>query len=529
MIVGMPSLGRRRFLVSSSLTAAGLSLPLANLWSTRAHAREYGELVPDPAGILDLPADFSYTILEQQGEPMDDGYVVPGRPDGMACFEGPGGTWVLMRNHEVSAGDAANGAYGFGESPPESYDDAAFGGVTRVVIDPRTLQRVSSNLVLTGTVRNCAGGPSPWGWLSCEENVSGEHGYVFNCPIDATEVVAPSRIDGYGRFNHEAAAVDPNTLVCYLTEDRGDSAVYRFVPDDMADPFTGTLQALRVVQENGFDTSSGLEVGDTLEVDWVDITDPSPPGDTVRVEAQAAGAALFSRGEGIWFHDGSVFIACTNGGPLGLGQIFRLVDGERGGGLELFAQSTGADELDFPDNVTVAPWGQVFIAEDGGGDNYLRAITDMGDVVSFARNAVSDSELAGVCFSPDGQAMFVNIQADGLTLMITGPFPTEPEDPTGTGTDTGDVASGGLDETGDGDSQGSGADPTDGADGPGDNGQTDGMVTATGDTDGSGQDDSGGGCGCATTDSPTAGLAVAAAAVAVGLHTRRGPTSPDRD
>src|SRR3546814_12892933 len=35
-----------------------------------------------------------------------------------------------------------------------------------------------------------------------------------------------------GRFNHEAAAIDPRTGIVYMTEDRDDSLSYRFLPDD---------------------------------------------------------------------------------------------------------------------------------------------------------------------------------------------------------------------------------------------------------------------------------------------------------
>ena len=47
-----------------------------------------------------------------------------------------------------------------------------------------------------------------------------------------------------------------------------------------------------------------------------------------------------------------------------------------------------------------------------------------GGMYAIADNAYSDSELAGVCFSPDGQTLFVNVQYPGTTLAITGPFPT---------------------------------------------------------------------------------------------------------
>lgn len=43
-------------------------------------------------------------------------------------------------------------------------------------------------------------------------------------------------------------------------------------------------------------------------------------------------------------------------------------------------------------------------------------------VYTFARNAVSTSELTGPAFSPDGLVLFINIQRDGLTLAITGPW-----------------------------------------------------------------------------------------------------------
>ena len=490
---------------------AGLALPFSALWSRRVRAEGWGELVPDPEGILDLPPGFTYRVLEESGDPMDDGYVVPGLPDGMACFEGEPGTVVLMRNHEVGTSDASNGAYGLDEAPPEAYDPAAFGGVTRLVLDAEDFGRISSNLVLTGTVRNCAGGTSPWGWLSCEETVQVEHGFVFLCSTEASSVAMPQRIPGYGRFRHEAAVVDPETSICYLTEDQPNGAFYRFVPKDAeTDPFEGTLQAMRVVGFPNANTSSGMYVGQVLEIEWFDITNPSPLTDTVGGQAASMGAATIARGEGLWHFDDSVYISSTSGGPAYRGQIFRLIDGPEGGTLELIAQAEDADGLDHPDNITVAPWGQIFIAEDGVGDQYVRAITEHGEVIDFARNAKSSREMAGVCFSPDGRAMFLNLQHDGVTLVVTGPFTEcpEPEPETGEST-TGDDD--GLDgETGRPALEPEGPQPAPGR--------------------GVRLDDDGGltGCGCST-ETSASGAAALVGATLLGLRSAGSDRTRDED
>jgi len=414
---------RRTFLRGGALVVAGASVSLGGVFCRQANADIYGPLRPDPAGVLDLPAGFTYEIIERRFDRMDDGYRVPGRPDGMACMVADDGAWVLMRNHEITIGDFANGPLDLGTSPPpESYHRAAPGGVTRVVIDPRTGSRISSNLVLIGTARNCAGGPSPWGWLSCEENTSSTHGYVFLCDVNADRVQEPRRIPEYGRWYREAVAIDPRDNAAYMTEDRGDGCLYRFLPRRPDRPFEGQLQVLAVVGEPRRNLANALDVDDTLSIEWLDLDvaiDPEP-SDNLRDVAQDAGAAILKRGEGIWYHAGSIYVCSTTGGPASSGQIFRL-DPTRSE-LELIGQSMSDATLDMPDTITLAWNGDVYMAEDGGGDNFLRVLLADGSVCDFARNALSDSEFAGVCFSPDGRFLFVNLQEDGLTVAITGPF-----------------------------------------------------------------------------------------------------------
>ncbi len=415
---------RRNFLIAGSAVGLGSALTLWLRARQRPQRQLSGHLVPDPKGILGLREGFSYRVLEKMGDAMDDGFVVPGQPDAMGCFALPDGNWALMRNHELDASLFARGPYRkTSKLPAHVYDPASVGGVTRLLLDPKG-KRLRSNLVLVGTSRNCAGGMSPWGWLTCEESVSDRHGYVFLCATDAREARPPRRIPNYGRFLHEAVAIDPETHAAYLTEDRGDGCFYRFVPVDREQPFgDGRLEALAVIDAPRFDLGQDLPANKSFEVRWVEV--PLEAGereDALRYAAQKRGAAVVRRGEGIWRMDDGFAFTCTSGGPLNAGQIFHLAPTRGGGRLSLIVQSRDQATLDMPDNITLTPWGDLMVCEDNHRDNHLRIVTRSGQVLPFARNALSLSEFTGVCFSPDGRVMFVNIQEQGLTLAIEGPF-----------------------------------------------------------------------------------------------------------
>lgn len=404
-------LRRRQLLRSGSALAT---------WLAARETRAAGALVRDRHGVLELPPGFTYRVVSQAGQRMNDGYRVPANPDAMGVFSTPAGL-VLMRNHELPQGDD-RGPYPPGVPVPrEAHDPAAHGGVTKLVFDPETLALRSQSLALCGTYWNCAGGLSPWGWLSCEEIFVPEHGYVFLCPVDAPRLTPAREIKSYGRFRHEAATVDPRTHIAYLTEDREDAAFYRFVPHRPSEPFAGRLQALRVIDRPAFNTSA-MATGQALRIDWVDVPNPTPQQDDVRLQVRERGAASFARTEGMWLAGDEVFMCATVGGPIGRGQILRLRLSPDAPTLSVVAQSTDPEALDMPDNITVSPNGDLFVAEDGVEGNFLRRITPEGQVTTFARNAHSTGEFAGPCFAPDGQTMFVNLQREGLTFAIQGPF-----------------------------------------------------------------------------------------------------------
>lgn len=343
----------------------------------------------------------------------------------MGCFELDDGRWALMRNHELGkSARSMSPLHGRQRPPKEAYDARSHGGVTRVVLDAQG-KVLSSNLVLAGTSRNCAGGMSPWGWLSCEESVEPDHGHVFLCPIEAAHVQAPRRIDAYGRFLHEAVAIDPDDHAAYLTEDRADGCLYRFVPRDRELPFgAGKLQAMAVVGRARFKLGAELPPNAEFRLHWVDVPAKEGNTDNLRYAAQERGAAVVTRGEGIWrLRDGFAFTS-TSGGPLASGQIFHLRPARDGGNLRLIAQANDQRVLDMPDNLTVTPWGDLLVCEDNLRAPFVRLVTRRGRVLPFAFNRATKSEFAGVCFSPDGSLLFVNIQEQNLTLAIEGPWST---------------------------------------------------------------------------------------------------------
>lgn len=440
---------RRQFLRTSGAFALGFA-GLHSLVGCRgfsAQAREkFGPLIADPEGIMDLPGNFSYKIVSRMGDLMDDGFYVPGAADGMATFAGPAGETIVIRNHEVNPGsDPGMGPFGADNMLLDRIDsdllyDAgtegspALGGTTTFVYDTATQQLVSQYLSLAGTLRNCAGGPTPWNtWITCEEittlagdGFAKDHGYVFQVPASVTPQIArPTPIRAMGRFNHEAVAVDPATNIIYQTEDTHDSLIYRFIPQDPTNlEVGGRLQALQVTGRPSLDTrnwdAQTVAVGTQMEVSWIDLDDIEAPLDDLRLRGFDQGAARFARGEGMWYGNNAVYFACTNGGSAQCGQIWRLIPSENR--LELFIEPNDPGLIENADNLTVTPWGDLIVCEDGSDEQFLVGVTPEGEIYKFARNAVSDSELAGATFSPDGTTLFVNIQWDGLTLAITGPW-----------------------------------------------------------------------------------------------------------
>ena len=432
---------RRQFLSATAIAFGGLSLSgcmtAPSEWPKFAG---YGDLVPDPKGLLDLPEGFSYRLISSLEDIMSDGGKVPDHADGMGCLPLPNGEIALIRNHELMPGQSA------GANLATGYDTAAGsmvlpGGTTTIVLDAATLEKKREFRSLAGTIRNCSGGVTPWGsWLTCEEFVSepehlapgklgADHGWTFEVPANATGQVNPAPLKAMGRFNHEAACVDPETGLVYQTEDRSDSVLYRFapkVPGQLAQG--GQLQAMRIVglpDTRNWDNMT-MEVGKRYKVEWFPLDGVEAPEDDLRTRAAAQGASLIARGEGIHMGTDELFICSTSGGAKKLGQIFKLIPGRGrvGDQIELFFESENKEQFNYGDNLTVGPNGHLIVCEDQYTDvvdNRLIGITPAGDPYTFGRLHMQ-TELAGGCFSPDGKWFFVNAYSPTRTIAITGPW-----------------------------------------------------------------------------------------------------------
>jgi hypothetical protein len=452
----MNMISRRRFNQGIvTLAFAGLSRHLlASPFDTNPSPSfiAYGKLVSDPDGLIDLPAGFSYSVISSLNEKMTDGLPVPDSADGMGCFYLDDERVALIRNHELSPKDKTKTSVNK-EMLELAYDSVqnAYplpGGTSNIIYNHK-LQKVEHQFMsLIGTIRNCSGGITPWNtWLTCEEStakadekLTKDHGYVFEVPANATSMVKAIPIIAMGRFNHEAACIDPRTGIVYMTEDRGDSLLYRFIPKVKGNLHQGgRLQALAINQRPKFDTRNWdkalMSLHEEMEVHWIDLDNPESPNDDLRLRGHNAGATLFARGEGIHWGNNELYFCCTDGGAKKLGQIMRyvpslseghLLETAPPGMLSLFVESENKQSLNFGDNITVAPNGHLIVCEDqytDQVDNHLKGVTISGQTYDFARIRLQ-TEPAGTCFSPDGETLFVNLYSPTTTLAITGPWDT---------------------------------------------------------------------------------------------------------
>jgi hypothetical protein len=389
-------LDRRRFLQGGLVAGAALLSPAflrdALAGPAVPGAGPYGALqAPDANGLM-LPPGFTSRQIARGGSPVE-GTAYPWHfaPDGQATFRTGDGGHILVTNSEVP------GVLGGGSSAIR-FD--ASGKIT------------GAHRILAGTNLNCAGGPTPWGtWLSGEEH---EGGMIWEA--DPAGVLPALPRPALGNFPHEAAAVDPATSQVYVTEDQPNGLFYRFTPDTPQDLSAGVLDAMVVAADGG--------------VTWARVPDPNLVTQGKQTREQVPEATRFTGGEGLWHHEGVIYFTTKGDNRvwalhLAEQRLERLYDRE----------ATPDAQLKGVDNVTVSPFGDVYVCEDGG-DMEICVITVEGEVAPFLRLTGAEhdgSEMTGVIFDPTAHRMYFSSQrahpivagtpaALGATYEVSGPF-----------------------------------------------------------------------------------------------------------
>ncbi len=489
------TLNRRQLLNRSGAAGAGVvaaTLGLGTPAATAARARGrhgadalFPPLESSPGDLLALPEGFSYRVIATSGSTeVHDGSgkavgVTPERPDGTLVVPARHGFRVIQ-NHEASPGSPQPVPLVHGTT----YDPGALGGGCTVVEVGRSGRRRSEWVGLSGTVSNCAGGPTPWGsWLTCEESdaqagtksFTKDHGYVFEVFADKPSAQVPEPIRAWGRFPHEAVVVEPGRTRVYLTEDasKPNGLFYRWTAPsgyrlrpriaDALGPDDGTLEALVVLDRDGsvlpdlaYVTSA--QIGRPFRTSWTNVPDRSARDTSTRLQLADGEVTRAKKLEGAWGDaDGAYFVSsfAFADGDLPAdatrhdGQLWRYDYAERTLTLVMYFPynenlhsetvdpETGLGRsrdlaFDGPDGCHVSPYGSLVLSEDGSTANHLLSWTRETGAQAIARNLIVQeqsssgadvySEMTGPCFAPDGSLLFGNVQEPGHSFAISGPW-----------------------------------------------------------------------------------------------------------
>ncbi len=429
----------------TALTAAPATAASAERHPSGGSRPLFPPLKSAPGDLLALPHGFSYQVVAESGvTDVHDGRgkVVgrtPERPDGTTAVEAGRGL-RLVQNHEAGNGSPAPVPHVAGTV----YDRGVLGGGCTVIETTRTGRRLSQWVGLSGTISNCAGGPTPWGsWLTCEESearagtVAGgatleqDHGFVFEVVAGLPADQTPQPIRAWGRMAHEAAVVEPGRTRVYLTEDAGGPTGllyrwsaptgYRLRPhiartlkaDD------GRLDALVVLTSDGsvlpdLAYVTAAQIGRPFTTRWKRVPDRHAATVSTRKQFTDGEVTRSKKLEGAWGdRHGMYFVASFAFGPADLPADATPHDGqlwyydyasqtltlrayfpysERNHAATLEPETGLGHSLDLafdgPDGCHVSPYGSLVLTEDGVAAQHLLSWTRETGAQAIARNLI---------------------------------------------------------------------------------------------------------------------------------------------
>jgi hypothetical protein len=417
----------------ASVIAASIAIPAAavagnfqfepiNPIQGDAACLDVGAITNDPTDeVFQLPAGFSQQIIGRQGDFFTTNTEV--NFDMLTLNEtGPHAGRYLYRTHEVrpyAALSVTDLKTGENKLVVEREDWESFDGL--VWTPHGTILMAEERIVQT--YRDPA-------------YPDIERGLVYEYGPGTGEVVARPAL---GARSHEGLRFDPQGNVYGISESRGlknagapgeSGAIFKFVPDSRGDLSSGQLYALRV--------RDGMRTG---PADWVPL-DLDPVTFDSDAAAQAVNATAWDRPEDIEIGTSTgnnkggqqvLYVAVTESSdlPQDNGLVLKIeLNGDEAyvsnyvqPGINVPVEvadpfdSDAGTGFDDPDNLALAPNGDLYITEDDAPSDVwvARGAGPVADeVVLFARLLDCGAESTGVYFDRNGQTMFINSQHAGL-------------------------------------------------------------------------------------------------------------------
>lgn len=387
----------------SLLSSCGTSSPVGGGRGRFANIGPLG--APNELGIR-VPEGFTTRIVAVTNEVPAPGssYLWHIFPDGGGVMPKADGGWYYISNSEIPG--AGSLGFLFPQLAPfsnviETFTPGLGGaGVLEFSADGTVVDAYS---ILGNTTFNCSGCVTPWNtWLSCEEWPNGQ---IWECdPTGASGAVARPTL---GFFSHEAAAIDTQRRMIYMSEDLPDGRFYRWVADESDWPAGAARPALQsgklqVLQVQG--AGVGAALNGPQPVVWLDALNPTAPQDVNRHPDSTA----FDGGEGVWNYKGFVYFSTKGDNRIWVYDTHSET-------LEVVYDLATSDNpiLSGVDNITITQQGDVLVAEDGGDMQIIVIMPDRTLKPLLQITGQDASEIAGIAFSPDGRRLYFTSDRGG--------------------------------------------------------------------------------------------------------------------